>query len=639
MTLAIRILRSACAAFAAIALAQSVHAASYTWDNSGTGTWNTTGTNWNPAGAVWDGSVSHFGFFTTDGATAVVSGSVNMGAADGRLYIRGNTTITGANGGTLTAKAVYLDTAGKTLHLGSTQNPVTLEMTQPGASLGAIQINDGATIRNIGTGGLILNGTINHNGGLVYAETQTSEFSLGSSSAVTYNLTSGTVEYRSTDVRWRNGARGSSATLNLDGNSAVMKGGLGTTGAGMGFGEYNGTSANTLRVSEGEVQVSSISLNGAGTGTKSLDVYLGKDGYAASRTATLRPFGSNSLVISSTVPANSFNITLAGPNGIINSNDKDDVSRVVNVYSAITEDSAGRDLTFAGDGVTLLQNANTYTGETTITGGRVVITETVAAGSKSSTFLAGQTTITLNNTTGLVPGQGFTAIGLAAGTFITAISGNTVTLSQPTVSNQTNRSIVHTALVQSSLSSSSVLNVAAGATFDAEAKTAASTISFSGLRGAGTLIAPGSGGFATSSVAPGDGAIGTLQIAGGLTLANMAVYNFEADGTSSSPLFDSINVSGALTLGNGNNYTLNIANLAGAALSPAGIKFVLFDAGSAITDIGSWTVNLPSGWSNGSVQIDELDNTRLIVLAVPEPSAFAMLLGGMGILMLFRRLR
>ena len=131
-----------------------------------------------------------------------------------------------------------------------------------------------------------------------------------------------------------------------------------------------------------------------------------------------------------------------------------------------------------------------------------------------------------------------------------------------------------------SLNHSSVVNIAAGASYDGSAIAGGIVIpNGQTLKGNGTMIGDVT---VNGTIAPGN-SIGTLTITGNLTLSG--VTDMEIDRTGA-PAFDEILVSGNLTYGG----TLNVTLLAGTL--QLGDTFDLFDGG---TIAGSFsTMNLPA---------------------------------------------
>lgn len=193
------------------------------------------------------------------------------------------------------------------------------------------------------------------------------------------------------------------------------------------------------------------------------------------------------------------------------------------------------------------------------------------------------------------------------------------------------------------ISSGSMLNVAKGATFS-DSYTAGRDLTFAGLKGAGSLSAgTAASRFITAgTIAPGDGGADALTITqGGLLVSDGAVYNYEINGTTASPVSDRIDLTGSgSTVTFGGAWTLNLSSL--GTVSPNGKTFVLFDAASAISGAGTWSIGtLPSGWQGGAIGVNPDDATQIILtnVSIPEPTMMGALAAAATLLLGTRRRR
>jgi hypothetical protein len=124
-----------------------------------------------------------------------------------------------------------------------------------------------------------------------------------------------------------------------------------------------------------------------------------------------------------------------------------------------------------------------------------------------------------------------------------------------------------------------------------------------------------------------------------LTLADGAVYDYDLGGNTASPLNDLLALtggSGSVTLND--SYTLNVTDLSGGALDPAGKSFDLISyLGADPVSVGTWTINLPAGW--GGTPVVQVDTSRKVVYvsgltSVPEPATFGLIsIGAVGLLL------
>jgi autotransporter-associated beta strand protein len=162
-----------------------------------------------------------------------------------------------------------------------------------------------------------------------------------------------------------------------------------------------------------------------------------------------------------------------------------------------------------------------------------------------------------------------------------------------------------------SLSTSSVVEVAAGAAFDGSAVGGITIPSGQTLQGTGTAIGDVT---VIGTLAPGN-SIGTLNFNGNLSLSGTS--NFEFNPSSASDL---ANVTGSVTYGG----ILNFTNLGGTPT-----KFDTFNLFDAASYSGSFaTLNLPTYAAGDYWENNLLANGTLTY--VPEPGATALLLAFAG---------
>lgn len=182
-----------------------------------------------------------------------------------------------------------------------------------------------------------------------------------------------------------------------------------------------------------------------------------------------------------------------------------------------------------------------------------------------------------------------------------------------------------------SLNPSSIVDVAAGATFDGSAVAGGITIpTGQTLRGNGNTVATLTTVAAGGTLAPGN-SIGTLTFSGNLTLDGTT--NMEIDRTGA-PISDEANASGTIDYGG----TLNVTLLSAPATLQLGDNFDLFDAPSFF-DVFT-TINLPSlsGLGDGNWYWSNNLGTAGGIQVLPEPSSALMAgLAGLGLLARRRR--
>jgi len=197
------------------------------------------------------------------------------------------------------------------------------------------------------------------------------------------------------------------------------------------------------------------------------------------------------------------------------------------------------------------------------------------------------------------------------------------------------------------ISSSPEINVHSGGTLDVSNLPGAYHFtSAQTLAGAGTIVGSSQ---IEGTVSPGDNGTGTLSItssavpavAGSLTLASGAVYDYDIDGTTALPLTDLIaltSADGVLTLGG--SYTLNVSDLSAGALDPTGKTFTLISyLGTDPESVGTWAINLPAGWEGTPVVSLDTANKAVVLSGitgapVPEPATTSLIcLGAAGLLL------
>lgn len=173
--------------------------------------------------------------------------------------------------------------------------------------------------------------------------------------------------------------------------------------------------------------------------------------------------------------------------------------------------------------------------------------------------------------------------------------------------------------------------VSIGATSAATFSTLAGSFNISGAASIAGHLSPGNGAGLTAATA-GTNSIGTENFGSSLALASATTSALTMELASNSS-FDRITVAGAFTL----NGTVNVLTIGGYVAQP-GDTFDLVDWGTI--NVGTFTVNTSGAAANGTWDTSNFATNGTITVVVPEPSTWAMILSGTGLLgaaMRFRR--
>lgn len=266
-------------------------------------------------------------------------------------------------------------------------------------------------------------------------------------------------------------------------------------------------------------------------------------------------------------------------------------------FSGIIEDGAGTlSLEKDGSGTLTLSGTNTYSGQTIIFGGTLLVTSSLGGGNYAGR-IANAGTLGFNSAShqtlaGVISGSG--ALTKSGAGTLTLSAQNTYT-GATTINGGTLR-------VNGSLGNT-VVTVASGA-----------TLTGSGTIGGPTTITSG------AHLAPGNSP-GTITFTGGLTLQGGSILDFELGETS-----DLIRVSGGILSGPSSGTILvNLSDAGGfidgtyTLIDATGATFDSFD--TSFFELGTHL----EGYTYTFVQNGAL--FQLAVTAVPEPAAFTLLAG------------
>jgi len=289
-------------------------------------------------------------------------------------------------------------------------------------------------------------------------------------------------------------------------------------------------------------------------------------------------------------------------------------------------------------GITLSGSANEkWSGGFTFIG-----TNNLTTGTGAVTLSGGSQTVTITQNTLTIPsaiGDGGNVYGLTKlGSGTLALNGTNTYTGTTTVGNGT----LKLAATGSISGTTLVLGVSGGTSGTLDVTSKASYTLFN-LSGKGTVS--GTTINVSTTLAPGfSGVNGTLNVTGNLTLSSTAAVTLKIGGLTSG-LFDVVATSGTLTYG-GN---LNLTSLGGFNLAQVA-SYNLFTAGtfSGAANFASVTINGLTAIDTAGVWsvADSTDNYTftqssgiLSVTAIPEPTTWVMMVGGLGMLVFGQRLR
>ena len=514
------------------------------------------------------------------------------------------------------------------------------------AATGTIQIDTGASLTTAGSSGkFTLSGTMALNGGTWTLNT------LGGSGAHVLNGTvtvnsAGTISQTSTGTQnVANLASTIQGTGTLTLNSAA--GGINSTGL---IQNSGGTLA--ILVSGSNITIANASNTYSGGTTVSGTLKVGAAGSLGTGTltlnngSTLESNGTTAVTISNALnlqsgavytfnlgsSTNTGTLTFTAGTALGGYEKKLNVASVVEIDGSLTAGPGGTSnaLTKLGSSTLILAGANTYSGVTTISAGTLQIGNGNATGKLGTGNVVDNATLAFNRSD-----AGLTVSNVISGTgAVDQIGSGTTTLSAASTYTGATNVNAGTLLVSGSLTGTSGVTVA-------------------GTLGGSGSIKPGTTGTigisATGTIAPGGAATtGTLTLdhttstaATLLTAALGAQFTFKLNVASNDQL--------AITHGLGsdiafNSNTLNFTDISGGLLSG---QYTLFtdDAANGFSGLAlDGGNNIVSGLSIGSAflsaypgsSLQEVGN-NIVLTVVPEPTTVLSLIGGLGILVGWRR--
>ena len=392
------------AALTAMAMTQSAHAASVTWNVAGGGTWDTSTGNWtggSPTANLYvNGDTANF--TNTAGGTINLSGTIapaatNVSAASGTYTFTGtgitSGTLTKTGAGTLilqnsnshsgtttvrgalTINSGGAITGGGALTIGGSTSPTgTVQYDSAATStFGAIVVGSG----NDGTGNSILNQTA----GTINASSLTLNNAFTTAGAGDVNLSGGLLAVSGTVTASNQVAADNTwSTITISNDASLTIGnGLRLTGA-PSTGRYaagrvtqeggsvtvsNGLNMARTTASNTAARRGEYNLNGGTLTVNQISQDVGTDTFGTFNFngGTLKPTANNTDFMEGLTTAQ----IMAGGAKI------DTNGKSITIAQSLTQDAAGRTLLKDGLGTLTLSGASSYSGATTISQGKLIM--------------------------------------------------------------------------------------------------------------------------------------------------------------------------------------------------------------------------------------------------------------------------
>jgi autotransporter-associated beta strand protein len=509
--------------------------------------------------------------------------------------------------------------------------------TSSSASIGdAINVSGSTQLQSSTTGNLVLNGNITGGGNLEVIPTGVlNQVQLGGSNSG-YSGTL-TVDSGNTAIAFNSASAGSAnAAFVLNDNAsqrAALAFGTGTINFGSlaGSGYLANTAAGTTTVSVGALNTSgtfsgvlegngadAIALTVVGTGALTL---AGSNGYSGATTI------NSGATLQLGTGASGNDGTIGNSSGIT-----DNGTLIYNRYGNLSSNvaiSGGGNVTISGSGSQTLTAVNTYNGATTINSGATL---QLGNGTGGNDGIIGNTSGVTDNGNLIFNRAGAnTASYQIAGTGNVTVSGaGSQTLANGNDNYSGTTTVNGTLIVAGGLTGNGPVTVNSGGTLGAGTGAAGSGGTIDGpvnVAQGGTL-APG-------ALQPFAGTVMTID--NNLTLSGTANMALNLDLNNNADL---LVVSGNLALDPSTTDTLTL-NLLGTMTAPETLTYLIAFYGSESGSFGNIVVNGPAIFDSINYNDANFGGNAISVTltVVPEPATWASILGGLGMLVAFQRMR
>ncbi|MEI6675253.1 MAG: autotransporter-associated beta strand repeat-containing protein [Verrucomicrobiota bacterium] len=596
---------------------------------------------------TWTGNISNStdlgARINSDSGTLTISGNITLGGAGfinifggaGNILVSGNITNNGPKvlkdgSGTLTLTGVNTWNSGFTIQEGV---------------VSIATINNAGASGPLGTGSPITMGGTGTAGTLSYTGAT-------ASSNMTFALNAGGGNFEVTNA---------ATTLTLSGQMATSTGGLTKSGPGTLYlsSRYN-IYPGVTTINGGTLQVNrNYSIGGT---TPQLILNGG----------ALYTMGTDGLFTLTT----SSSVTLGSGGGTF----RTDSITPLTIQCAV---SGNGSLTKTDNGTLTLSGANTFSGATTVSAGTLVIGNNLALqNSALDTTGAGVVTTTGFTTPtfgGLKGGTNLSSVITTGYSSVTALTlnpgtGVTNTYSGTIANGASNMTLTKTGLgtqelsgnnsytgattvsagkliVSGSLSGSKNVSVSSGATLQLNDGGLIVTTGTVSVAGSGTLALQGSSTVGKLTLANGStlattitgtaaGSHGTVTVSNGLSLSGSTSVTLSINSSAYTPVYTAGGLAGsdkiALTLGGytANDKFTNVVSGVVPGYESCGALNTFTDASNH-----TWAVFYGVNFGTTTDWAAPVAGSDIALLAVPEPSTWAMALGGFGMLVSFQRMR